>query len=86
MPLREPSAASRQFHRHVAHLRAKIETLPMHCRSALRALVDEAQHHHDVRERECMKMRDLIDDMRLREASVKFNLWAMKGNLRRKIT
>ncbi len=83
MAILERSAASIQFDAQMARLRAKIEALPTHRRSALRLLADEAERHHRVMEGECLHVHTLVDDIRLRDASMKFNLWAMKENLRR---
>ena len=81
MPLREPTAGSRQLSKQFDHLRTKIERLPEQHRPALRLLADQAERQHHTMQEECAKMHDLVDDMRLREASVKFNLWAMEGNV-----
>lgn len=83
MPLREPTATSRKLLHELDRLRRNIEQLAEHHRPALRILADQAERHHHAMQDECTKVHDLVDDMRLREASVKFNLWAMEGNVER---
>ncbi len=83
MPLHEPTATSKKVLEQLDRLRRNIEQLGEHHRPALRTLADEAERHHRAMQNECAKVHDLVDDMRLREASVKFNLWAMEGNVER---
>ncbi len=77
MPLRQPTATSTKLLEQLDRLRRNIEQLAEHHRPALRTLADEAERHHHAMQDECAKVHDLVDDMRLREASVKFNLWAI---------
>ena len=81
MPLREPTATGKKVLEQLDQLREDIERLAEHHRPALRTLADEAERHHHAMQDECTKVHELVDDMRLREASVKFNLWAMESNL-----
>ena len=81
MPLREPTATSRRLLEQLDRLRRNIEQLAEHHRPALRTFADQIERHHHAMQYECAKVHDLVDDMRLREASVKFNLWAMESNL-----
>lgn len=83
MPLREPTATSKNLLEQLDRLRRNIEQLGEDHRPALRLLADEAERHHHAMQDECMKVHDLVDDMRLREASAKFNLWAVEDNVER---
>ena len=79
MSLREPTAASQAFLEELHRLRVNIEQLGEHFRPQLQVFADEVEQHHAVMQGECAMMHDLVDDMRLREASVKFNIWAIKA-------
>lgn len=82
MPLTQPSEFSQRFYQQLEQTRAKIDTLPEEWQAYFRALADEAEEHHRTMENNCARARDLVDDMRLNEASVKFDLWAAVQNLR----
>lgn len=82
MPLREPTDFSQQFCRQLEQIRAKIESLPEQWRPYFRALANQAEERHRDMERNYIRVCDLVDDMRLNEASVKFDLWAAAQNLR----
>ncbi|MDZ7618832.1 MAG: hypothetical protein U1E05_17640 [Patescibacteria group bacterium] len=79
MPLREPTAASLVFEKEMARLRENIAQLGHHFRPQLQSFADQIERHQESMESECATMHDVVDDMRLREASVKFNLWAVKA-------
>jgi hypothetical protein len=82
MPLPQPTNFSQRFHQQLEQTRARIETLPQEWRSCFRALADQAEEYHRSMAEDCQTVRDLVDDMRLNEASVKFDLWCAAQNLR----
>ncbi len=79
MPLRESTDGSKAFSEQLHRLRANIELLGEHFQPQLQAFANQVEQHHEVMRTECDMMHDIVDDMRLREASVKFNLWAVKA-------
>jgi len=86
MSLHEQTAFSRRFHQQLDRIRAKIEALPEDLRPYFRSLADQAAEHHRSMESECARVRGLIDDMRLNEATVRFDLWSASENIRRALT
>ena len=85
MLMQEQTVARRRFDQQLAEIRAKIETLPEEKRACFRSLADEAQQIQRSMETDCAKIQDLLDDMRLNEASVKFDLWAAADNIQRRL-
>ncbi len=83
MPLRERTAFSLRFQQQLDHVRSRIEMLPEGQREHFRSLADQAEQHHVSMERDCATVLDLVDDMRLDEASAKFGLWAAAEKMRR---
>ena len=79
MPLREPTDASHAFLEQLHRLRQNIEQLGEQFQPQLEAFAGEIEQHHVSMQNACNKMHDLVDDMRLREASVRFNIWVMKA-------
>jgi hypothetical protein len=83
MSLREQTAFSKRFHRQLDEIHANIETLPEAQRPYFRSLAEQAEQHHRSMEGDCAKVRDIVDDLRLTEASVKFDIWAAAENMKR---
>jgi hypothetical protein len=81
LPSNGEQSYSRQFQQQLLEIRKKIETLPEPQRPYFRALADDAETHHRSMQSDCAAVRGLVDDMRLQEASVTFDLWAGARNI-----
>lgn len=83
MPLREHTDSSRRFHRQLKEIRHKIDSLPEGQRVYFHSLADQAEQHHISMEADCGRIRDAVDDMRLGEAAVRFDIWATAESIKR---
>ena len=76
-----PSPAFTQFQEQLERLRTNIRLLSETQQPVFHLLADQADSHRRSMEEACLRVRSLVDDMRLREASFKFNLWAIQSKV-----
>ncbi len=76
MPLPAEPASSKTFRSRLGVLRSRIDELPPARQPDLRRLADAAEEFHDQMQSDAARVRELVDDMGLRLAATKFDLWA----------
>jgi hypothetical protein len=76
MPLPEQTTYNKHFYEQLGQIRAKIETLPEEKRPGFRRLADQAEEHHRSMSADCARVWEVVDDMRLNQAAVEFDVWS----------
>jgi hypothetical protein len=85
MPLQAQTPYSKRFHEQLNRIRANIGTLPEDKRPHFQSLADQAEQFHRSMEGDYAQVQHILGDMRLNEASVKFDLWAGSENIKRSL-